>query len=156
MGNLWFVINLLVIMLLVIVISLIFVPDRRWLGITKQIVDLLSRDCTICDIRNMTGVSRGSYYKRKQRPSSNRDINREKVIGPIRAIRDKHPTHGYRWIAAYIDMSENYVYKCFRFLGIGSETKYQVHYKPHQVRDKYLDLIYSAWETAPNFLFSTN
>lgn len=83
-------------MLLVIVISLIFMLDRRWLGITKQIVDLLSRDCTICDIRNMTGVSRGSYYKRKQRPSSNRDINREKVIGPIRAIRDKHPTHGYR------------------------------------------------------------
>ena len=86
MGNLWFVINLLV-----IVILLIFMLDRRWLGITKQIVDLLSRDCAICDICNMTGVSRGSYYKRKQHPSSNRDINREKVIGLIRAIRDKHP-----------------------------------------------------------------
>lgn len=44
-------------------------------------------------------------------------------------------SHGYRWTATYIrineqiSISENYAYKCFRFLAIKSETKHQAHYK---------------------------
>lgn len=38
-------------------------------------------------------------------------------------------THGYRWVAAFIrnelraTVSDNFVYKCFRYLGIQSETR---------------------------------
>lgn len=53
----------------------------------------------------------------------------------------------YIRINEHTDISENYAYKCFRFLGIKSETKHQVHYKPRKVRDKYPNLIYSIWET---------
>ena len=114
---------------------------------------MLSRDYAILDICHLMGVSRAGYYKWKNRPPSKRDINRERMIELVRTVHEKHRTHGYRWTAAYIrinehvDISENYAYKCFRFLGIKSQTKHQVHYKPRKVRDKYPNLIYSTWET---------
>ena len=101
----------------------------------------------------MMGVSRSGYYKWKKHPPSERDINREKMIELVRAIHERHRTHGYRWTAAYIRVNENievcnnYVYKCFRYLGIKSETKHQVHYRPRKIRDRYPNLIYSTWET---------
>lgn len=114
---------------------------------------MLSRDYAVRDVCSLMGVSRAGYYKWKKRPPSKRDINREKMIELVRTVHENHRTHGYRWVAAYIrineriDISENYAYKCFRFLGIKSETKHQVHYKPRKVRDKYPNLIYSTWET---------
>lgn len=101
----------------------------------------------------MMGVSRSGYYKWKKHPPSERDINREKMIELVRAIHERHRTHGYRWTAAYIRVNENievcnnYVYKCFRYLCIKSETKHQVHYRPRKIRDRYPNLIYSTWET---------
>lgn len=114
---------------------------------------MLSRDYAIQDICDMMGVSRAGYYKWKKRPPSRRDINRERMIELVRTVHEKHRTHGYRWTAAYIrineriDISESYAYKCFRFLGMKSETRHQVHCKPRKVRDRYPNLIYSAWET---------
>ena len=98
-------------------------------------------------------MSRSGYYKWKKRHPTQRDINREKMIELVKSIHEEHRTHGYRWVAAYIrinkhiDVSENYVYKCFKFLGIRSQTKHQVHYKPRKKKDKYPNLIYSTWET---------
>lgn len=116
-------------------------------------MDLLSRDYAIRDICDLMGVSRAGYYKWKKRLPTERDINREKMIELVRTIHEKHRTHGYRWTAAYIrinkhiDISENYAYKCFRYLGIKSETRHQVRHKPRKVRDRYPNLIYSTWET---------
>lgn len=116
-------------------------------------MDLLSRDYAIQEICSLMGVSRAGYYKWKKRIPSKRDVNREKMIELVKAVHENHRTHGYRWTAAYIrinehvSISENYAYKCFKFLGIKSETKHQVHYKPRKVRDKYPNLIYSTWET---------
>ena len=96
-------------------------------------MDLLSRDYAIRDICSLMGVSRSGYYKWKRRPPSRRDINREKMIELVRTVHEKHRTHGYRWTAAYIrinehiDISESYAYKCFRFLGIKSETQVPRH-----------------------------
>ena len=114
---------------------------------------MLSRDYAVKDICEMMGVSRSGYYKWKDHQPSKRDINREEMIELVRGIHEKHRTHGYRWTAAYIrvnekiEISDNYVYKCFRYLGIKSETKHQVHYRPRKVRDRYPNLIYSTWET---------
>ena len=113
----------------------------------------MSRDYAVKDICRMMGVSRAGYYKWKNRKPSGRDINREKMIELVKTIHEKHRTHGYRWTAAYIrinermDISDNYAYKCFRFLGVKSETRHQVRYRPRKVRDKYPNLIYSTWET---------
>lgn len=116
-------------------------------------MDLLSRDNSVKEICNMMGVSRAGFYKWKNRIPSRRDVNREKMIELVKAIHENHRTHGYRWTAAYIrinehmNISDNYAYKCFRFLGIKSETKHRVHYKPRRVKDKFPNLIYSTWET---------
>ncbi len=70
------------------------------------------------------GVSRSGYYKWKKRDKSTRDLKREEVIALVSEVHKAHPSHGYRWVAAFIrvnyqqDISDNYVYKAFRFLGI--------------------------------------
>ena len=99
------------------------------------------------------GVSRSGYYKWKSRVPSERDINRENMIAMVKAVHEEHQSHGYRWTAAYIRInldvfiSDNYAYKCFRYLGIKSETKHQIHYRPRKEKDKYPNLIFSTWET---------
>ena len=99
------------------------------------------------------GVSRSGYYKWKTRDKTKRDIKREEMISLVETIHDNHKSHGYRWTAAYIrleygyECSDNYIYKCFRFLGIKAETKHQVHYKKRKEKDKYPNLIFTTWDT---------
>ena len=99
------------------------------------------------------GVSRAGYYKWKGHKPSPRDNKREDIIAKVKQVHEEHPTHGYRWTSAYlrinmqIIVSDNYVYKCYRYLGIKSETRHCVRYKPRKVRDLYPNLIFTTWET---------
>lgn len=98
------------------------------------------------------GVSRAGYYKWLERgqPIGNK---RQRAIEAVAKAHAEHPSHGYRWICAYlringiIEISENFTYKIFRFLGIRSETKHKVHHKPRKIRDRFPNLIFSTWET---------
>ena len=98
-------------------------------------------------------VSRSGYYKWKKRERSTRDIKREKMIELVDTVHAEHRSHGYRWTAAYIrleygyECSDNYIYKCFRFLGIKSETKHQVHYRKRKEKDRFPNLIFTTWDT---------
>ncbi len=47
----------------------------------------------------------------------------------------------------HLEISDNYAYKCFRYLGIKAETRHRIHSRPRKVKDKYPNLIYSTWET---------
>lgn len=99
------------------------------------------------------GVSRSGYYKWKSREKSERDIHREELIALVEKVHAEHKSHGYRWTAAYIrveygyECSDNFVYKCFRYLGIHSETKHKIHYSKRKVKDKYPNLIFTTWDT---------
>lgn len=68
-------------------------------------------------------------------------------------VHTEYPSHGYRWVAAYIrntlrtKVSDNFTYKCFRYLGIKSETRHQTHYKPRKVKDRFPNLVFSTWDT---------
>ena len=101
------------------------------------------------DICALMGVSRSGYYKWKNREKSERDIKREEMIALVAEIHREHPSHGYRWVAAYIrinytyQFSDNYVYKAFRYLEIRSETKHRERYRPRKEKDKYPNLIFS-------------
>lgn len=114
---------------------------------------MLSRDFTIAEICALMGVSRAGYYKWKKREPSIRDMTREAMVEVVEQIHKKHTTHGYRWTAAYMRhnlnliISDNFAYKCFRHLGIRSETRHKVRCKPRKVRDRYPNLIFSTWET---------
>ena len=114
---------------------------------------MLSRDYPVKDICEMMDVSRSGYYKWLRRDPSDRDINREAMVEVVEEVHSEYPSHGYRWVAAYIrntlrtKVSDNFVYKCFRYLGIKSETKHKPHYKPRKVKDRFPNLIFSTWET---------
>ena len=118
-----------------------------------EIVDLLSRDYDVQDLCTLMGISRSGYYKWKKRDKSDRDIKREEMVALVENVHAAHRSHGYRWTAAYIrleygyECSDNYIYKCFRFLDIKSETKHQIHYKKRKNKDKYPNLIFTTWET---------
>ena len=118
-----------------------------------EIVELLSRDYEIQELCSLMGVSRSGYYKWKKRDKGARDLKREEVIALVSKVHEAHPSHGYRWVAAFIrinyqqDISDNYVYKAFRFLGIKAKTKHQVHYRPRKVQDLYPNLIFTTWDT---------
>ena len=84
------------------------------------------------------GVSRSGYYKWKNRDKSERDINREEIIALVSETHEAHPSHGYRWVAAFLRLnygrscSDSYIYKVFRCLGIQSQTKHKPHYRPRK------------------------
>ena len=98
-------------------------------------------------------VSRSGYYKWLGRPKSPRSIRREDLIALVSQIHEEHRSHGYRWTAAYIrinekkDVSDNFVDRIFRYLGIRSETEHRIRYRPRKTRDRYPNLIFSTWET---------
>lgn len=97
-------------------------------------------------------VSRAGYYKWLRRDNKTND-KRQKTIEAITKAHEEHPSHGYRWICAYlrensiITISVNYTYKLMKALGIRSETKHKPHYKPRKEKDKYPNLLLSTWET---------
>ena len=48
------------------------------------------------------GVSRSGYYKWKNRDKSERDNNREEIIALVAEPHEAHPSHGDRWVAAFL------------------------------------------------------
>lgn len=99
------------------------------------------------------GVSRAGYYKWKNRGKPAYEDKRKQVLALVTEVHAEHPSHGYRWVTAFIHInkkvvfSENFVYKAFRYLGFQSATKHKQHSRPRKVKDKYPNLIYSTWET---------
>lgn len=99
------------------------------------------------------GVSRAGYYKWKNHKKTDRDYNREEMINIVKQVHEEHPSHGHRWVNAYIKInyqknySDGYIYKAFNYLEIKAKSKHQVHRKPRKVKDKYPNLIFTTWET---------
>ena len=71
-------------------------------------------------------VSKSGYYKwkyRKENPSL-KELSRQSDIDLIKKIHEQHPSHGYRWINAFIKnkygvvMSDNHVHLCCKYEGI--------------------------------------
>jgi transposase InsO family protein len=99
------------------------------------------------------GVSRSGYYKWLNRDDSKQESRREEAKEIITKVHNDHPSHGYRWVTAFINYnySKNYspgfVYSAFRALGIKSLTKHKEKPRKRKERDKYPNLIFSTWET---------
>ncbi len=102
----------------------------------------------------MMGVSRSGYYKHLKLLESGQ-LRSEKLyqaISQVSIVHQSHPSHGYRWVAAYIRRNTDYsfsdglIYKAFRYLGITSKTRHKRRYKPRKIKDKYPNLIFATWE----------
>ena len=105
---------------------------------------MLSRDYAVKDICSLMEVSRAGYYKWKNREPSPRDNKREEIVALVKKVHGEHPTHGYRWTAAYLRVnmqvviSDNYAYKCYRYLGITHLRCPQCRYIPLHAGHIYL------------------
>ena len=112
----------------------------------------MSRDNPVKDICELMGVSRAGYYKWKKSEPSPQDHRREEIVALVRKVHGEHPTHGYRWTAAYhrvnmqVTISDSYAYKCYKYLGIKAETRHRMRYKPRKVKDLYPNLICYYYE----------
>lgn len=100
------------------------------------------------------GVSRSGYYNHLKLMESNpsRLERRQLGLALVSRIHNEHPSHGYRWVAAFIrcntpyEYSDSFVYKAFHYLNIRSETKHKPRDKPRGTRDTYPNLIFATWQ----------
>mgnify|MGYP004668914101 FL=1 len=98
------------------------------------------------------GVSRSGYYKWLKREKKDNSL-RLRAIETVKKVHAEHPSHGYRWICAYLkennilNISESFTYKITRALGLVAETKHKIKYKRRREKDKYPNLIFSTWES---------
>ena len=98
-------------------------------------------------------VNRSGYYKWK-----NRQVNkpewikrREDNLKIIQEVHNKHKTHGYRWISAFLEkeygliLKPNYVHVCCKYGGIKSQAPRIKWRKPKEEKIKYPNLIRGRW-----------
>ena len=114
----------------------------------------LSHEYSIKLLCQMTGVSRAGYYKWLGRGPSPSAIRRREILDAVEKVHQEHPTHGYRWIAAFlrlnrgIDVCDNYVFKCCKCLGIKSQGRQARPPRPKsKAAREYPNLIFSTWDT---------
>jgi transposase InsO family protein len=97
-------------------------------------------------------VSKSGYYKwkyRKENPSL-KELSRQSDIDLIKKIHEQHPSHGYRWINAFIKnkygvvMSDNHVHLCCKYEGIRSKGKHYQWKKPGEQQYKFNNLIWNG------------
>ena len=99
-------------------------------------------------------INRSGYYKwlnRKENPSQ-REITRKSDIELIKEYHQKHPSHGYRWLNAYIRQkegviwSDNHVHLCCKYAGIVSQGKHYKWKKPGDQSIKFENLLFKKWK----------
>lgn len=73
-------------------------------------IDTLAREYDVKELCALMGVSRSGYYKWKNRGKSSQENRREEIIGIVQEVHTEHPSHGYRWVHAYILI--NYKVRC--------------------------------------------
>lgn len=99
-------------------------------------------------------VSRSGYYKWKYRQENPtlKMISRQSDINLIKEVHEKHPSHGYRWINAFIRnkygivMSDNHVHLCCKYEGIRSQGKHYQWKKPDEEHETFNNLIWNGWK----------
>ena len=105
------------------------------------------------DLCELAGVSRSGYYDWKKR-DRRQPADRQRVLALVKQCHEEHPSHGYRWVHAWIvqhnddvKVSADYVRKAFSHLGIRSETKHKAKRTERKVKDPYPNLVFSTWDT---------
>ena len=99
-------------------------------------------------------INRSGYYKwlkRKDSPSQI-EINRNTDIELIKKYHLQHPSHGYRWLNAYIRQkegiiwSDNHVHLCCKYAGLISKGKHYKWKRPGDQSCKFENLLFKKWK----------
>ena len=99
-------------------------------------------------------VNRSGYYKWKQRQRnpSPRALQREEDLKLIQEVHDRHPSHGYRWINAFIKnkygiiFTDDYVRRLCKYEDIRSKGKHYQWKKPEEESEKFKNLVWKGWK----------
>ena len=114
--------------------------ERRWCGkgvlqlrrCEFEIVYALSADFPVWRVCRVMGINRSGFYKWRDsvlRPSEKKK-KREADIALFKEFHEKFPSHGYRWLAAKIELdtgavySDNYAQRVCAYAGIRSVSKH--------------------------------
>ncbi len=98
-------------------------------------------------------VSRSGFYKWKSRDNTDKLAHRREIVDLVSLVHKEHPSHGYRWVRAYIEINyrlkycENSIYRAFRALGITAKTKHRAKQRKRVIKDKFPNLIFTTWDT---------
>ena len=126
---------------------------RYYIRQEYEIIDELKSKHTVVDLCKMMSVSKSGYYKWKywkENPSL-REISRQSDIQLIKEVHEKHPSHGYRWINAFIRnrygvvMSNNHVHLCCKYENIRSKGKHYQWKKTDEEHEKFNNLVWNGW-----------
>ena len=101
-------------------------------------------------------VNRSGYYKWKQRQINKPEWirKREDNLMIIQEVHNKHKTHGYRWISAFLKqkygliLKPNYVHICCKYAGIKSQAKRIKYRRPKEEKLEYPNLICGRWNAS--------
>lgn len=99
-------------------------------------------------------VSRSGFYKWKSRINSPslKDLTRKSDLNLIKHVHSIHPSHGYRWINAFIKntygiiYSDNYVHRLCKYSGIKSLAKHAKWRKPGHEQFTFNNLVWNGWK----------
>jgi transposase InsO family protein len=111
---------------------------------------------SLCEVMN---VSRSGYYKwlKAKEEKKQYQQDREELVKLVSKIYSKYPSFGYRSINGKIRemvgwvVSDNYVHRCCRYLGIKSKVK---HYKWKKAGDEsivYPNSVNNLWDATVPF-----
>ena len=94
-------------------------------------------------------INPSGYYKwvhRKKNPSL-KELRRQADLNLIKEVHRKHPSHGYRWINAYLHnrYSDNYIHRLCKYEGIRSQGHHYQWKKPGEERCQYNNLVWDGW-----------
>ena len=98
-------------------------------------------------------VNRSGYYKWLHRELNPTEKMKQRLyhIQLIKKVHQKHQSHGYRWIKAYIKknlgviMSDNHIHLCCKYAGIISQGKHYKYVKPGEEKKVYPNLVTNNW-----------
>lgn len=101
-------------------------------------------------------VSRSGYYKwlKTKDTLNNYELNRNEMCELVKEYHKKHPSWGYRHINRQIRVdigwyvSDNFVHKCCKFLGIKSVVRNYKYRKPGEESIKYPNLVKGNWDVS--------
>jgi putative transposase len=99
-------------------------------------------------------TNRSGYYKWRFRVKypTVRAISRMANIKLLREIHGKHPSHGYRWLAAKLrektgeKLSDLYVHRCCKFAGIIADSRHYHYKKPGNEKIVFPNIIKRNWD----------
>lgn len=98
-------------------------------------------------------ISRSGFYKwlKNKDVLNNYEINRNDMCDLVEKYHKKHPSWGYRHINRQIRIdigwyvSDNFVHKCCKYLGIKSIVRNYKYRKPGEESIKYPNLVKGNW-----------